>query len=262
MKKTLLAVALASSLTSVSAFAADKAPEPSYTLTGNVAAVTDYRFRGVSQTNEKPAAQAGLDLAMKNGIYLGTWTSNVSKWANPGGQQEIDLYGGYKFEVAGIGLDIGAIAYTYPSNTGYVGTTRTVSNNTYEYLIGATLGPASLKVSRTTGNWFGIEATQATYVDLTYAFSISEKISGSAHVGKQTISETGQDALADYGFTDIRLSIAYDLGDGYSAGLAASTVKWGNKTNAEATGGWYLGGDNLDKKLGGSAIVASITKTF
>ncbi|MGA0816532.1 MAG: TorF family putative porin, partial [Burkholderiaceae bacterium] len=66
MKKTLLAVALASSLTSFGAVAADKAPEPSYTLTGNIGLVSDYRFRGISQTNKRPAVQGGLDLVLAN----------------------------------------------------------------------------------------------------------------------------------------------------------------------------------------------------
>jgi hypothetical protein len=108
MKKTLLAVALASSLTSFGAVAADKAPEPSYTLTGNIGLVSDYRFRGVSQTQKGPAVQGGLDLALANGLSFGTWTSNVSQWANLGGSQEIDLYGspvlGFRSAVSPIGI--------------------------------------------------------------------------------------------------------------------------------------------------------------
>src|SRR6478672_1722854 len=55
------------------------APEPDYTLAANVGAVTDYRFRGISQTSKKPAIQGGLDFAHKSGAYLGAWASNV-RW--------------------------------------------------------------------------------------------------------------------------------------------------------------------------------------
>ena len=74
MKKTILALGVASLLTTIGAQAADKAAEPSYSLSGNLGAVSDYRFRGVSQTNKKPAVQGGLDLALKNGLSFGTWT--------------------------------------------------------------------------------------------------------------------------------------------------------------------------------------------
>ncbi len=253
MKKTLLAIALASSLTSFGAVAADKAPEPSYTLAGNFSLVSDYRFRGVTQTQEGPAVQGGLDLTLKNGGYVGTWTSNVKQWANPGGQQEIDFYGGYRTEIKGFGLDIGGIQYWYPRNT------ASVTNNTFEYYVAMSYGPISYKVSKANGNWFGIEANGAVYQELNLSHSISEKISVGFHIGSQTISEAGGTAGKNYGFTDYKISGAYDLGDGYSIGLAASRVSFKVTADGDSSTGWYY----FDgKKLGGSAVVASITKTF
>ncbi len=254
MKKTLLAVALASSLTSFGAVAADKAPEPSYTVSGNIGLVSDYRFRGVSQTNKKPAAQGGLDLALSNGLSFGTWTSNVSKWANPGGAQEIDVYGGYTKNLLGLDLSLGGIQYLYPRNT------ATTSNNTFEYYVGLGYGPVSAKVWVGNGNWFGIDSNGSTYTELNYTFSLSEKVSVTAHIGKQAIDEV--DASKNYGFLDGRVAVSYDLGDGLAVSLAASKVKFKNKTDSEGAGGWYLGGSNGQEKLGGSAVVASITKTF
>ncbi|MFZ9162326.1 MAG: TorF family putative porin, partial [Burkholderiaceae bacterium] len=70
MKKTLLAVALASSLTSFGAVAADKAPEPDFSISGNFGLFSDYRFRGISQTDRAPALQGGFDLTHKSGFYL------------------------------------------------------------------------------------------------------------------------------------------------------------------------------------------------
>ena len=56
-----------------------KAPEPDYTLSFNAGVVSDYRYRGISQTRLKPAVQVGADFAHKSGFYLGTWASSI-KW--------------------------------------------------------------------------------------------------------------------------------------------------------------------------------------
>src|SRR3954467_12052526 len=58
-------------------------PEPDFTFTGNIGIFSQYVFRGVSQTNEKPAVQGGFDLAHKSGLYGGTWVSNIS-WLSAG----------------------------------------------------------------------------------------------------------------------------------------------------------------------------------
>jgi hypothetical protein len=89
------------------------APAPAYSITGNVSLTTDYTFRGLSQTNDNPAIQGGLDFAMANGFYLGTWASNID-FGFPGQSIELDLYGGYKFKAGPVGLDIGVIDYVYP----------------------------------------------------------------------------------------------------------------------------------------------------
>src|SRR3954470_4803561 len=54
------------------------APEPDFTFNANIGLFSQYVFRGVSQTNEKPAVQGGFDLAHKSGLYVGTWASNIS----------------------------------------------------------------------------------------------------------------------------------------------------------------------------------------
>src|SRR5262245_19759418 len=81
-------------------------------VTGNVTLATDYRFRGISQTDRDPAIQGGFDLGTESGLYLGTWASNIQF----AGSMEWDFYGGWKGEVAdGVTLDVGAIYYKYPS---------------------------------------------------------------------------------------------------------------------------------------------------
>src|SRR6187551_1048914 len=82
------------------------APEakPDYTITGNFGIYSQYVFRGLTQTDRKPAAQGGFDYAHTNGIYLGTWASNIS-WlhdagvCNHGCSLEWDFYGGWKYAI-------------------------------------------------------------------------------------------------------------------------------------------------------------------
>ena len=106
LRSALLTLAIAS-IVSGTALAQAPAPakvEPEYTLTGNVGLFSQYVFRGISQTDEDPAVQGGIDFAHKSGIYLGTWASNVS-WLSDGNpdvsaSMEWDFYGGYKLALA------------------------------------------------------------------------------------------------------------------------------------------------------------------
>jgi len=47
-------------------------------VTTNLGATSDYRFRGISQTQNAPAIQGGIDYAHKSGVYIGNWNSSVS----------------------------------------------------------------------------------------------------------------------------------------------------------------------------------------
>lgn len=85
-------------------------PEYGY-LSATLGAVSDYRFRGISQTDEDPALQASLDWAHGSGFYLGAWGSNVDFFD---ADVEVDLYGGYTFSHNGYDFDLGGIYYWYP----------------------------------------------------------------------------------------------------------------------------------------------------
>src|SRR5450759_3397136 len=53
-------------------------PASPHTFTGNVGLVSQYVFRGLSQTNGDPALQGGADYSHASGFYAGTWLSNIS----------------------------------------------------------------------------------------------------------------------------------------------------------------------------------------
>ncbi len=81
----------------------------------NVGVTSNYMWRGATQSDDKAALQAGLDYSADNGLYVGTWASNVDFDGGYDGA-ELDIYGGYKKELAnGLGYDVGVIQYVYPS---------------------------------------------------------------------------------------------------------------------------------------------------
>lgn len=93
-------------------------------FSGNVSVVSDYPFRGISQTLEEPALQGGIDLVHPIGFYLGTWGSSVNFGepdlsAGARAQVEIDVYGGYRASLLGLAdLDLGYMYVGYPGADG------------------------------------------------------------------------------------------------------------------------------------------------
>ena len=120
MSKTIIMLAYAA-LFSGAAMAADPAPAapasaPDWTESGNVTIVSDYLFRGISQTQAKPTIQATLDFTHASGFYLGLFGSGVSHAAyNNGSGAEIDVYGGYRHSLnADTVIDAGLVTYWFP----------------------------------------------------------------------------------------------------------------------------------------------------
>lgn len=99
-------------------------PKP-FKITGGVTLVSDYRFRGLTQTNETGAIQGTINVNHSSGLYIGTWVSTIdggldgSTPALTGyGGAEVDLYGGFtKTLKNGLGFDVGLLYYYYPDRT-------------------------------------------------------------------------------------------------------------------------------------------------
>lgn len=119
MKKTVLAfAALAAVASATPAFAQEEA-EKDLTVSGSVGLVSDYRFRGVSQTDKEMAIQGGVTVTHKSGFYVGTWASNLAGWGTFGGSNmELDVFGGYAFPINDdLKLDVGLTWYMYPGGS-------------------------------------------------------------------------------------------------------------------------------------------------
>jgi uncharacterized protein (TIGR02001 family) len=90
--------------------------EPAITISGAATLTSDYRFRGVSQSDEGVAVQGGITISHESGFYVGAWGSNLAGWGTFGGtNMELDLIAGYKFGVGEGTLDTGIVWYMYPS---------------------------------------------------------------------------------------------------------------------------------------------------
>jgi uncharacterized protein (TIGR02001 family) len=261
MKKTLLAVALASSLTSFGAVAADKAPEPDFSISGNFGLFSDYRFRGMSQSDRSVAAQGGFDLTHKSGFYAGTWGSNVSDWANPAGSGlELDVYTGYSTELKGVGINVGALHYYYPGNENKSAASpasgKTASST--ELYVGLSYGAFSYKYSQMISKqWFTYQANSGSYYhDLGVKIPLSDAVTLGAHYGIQEVK--GNTSGLD-GFTDYKVGIAYALGKDFT--LSLDYVGTGDLTATEKAT-FFTGAGTSTKKLYESGAVISITKTF
>lgn len=82
----------------------------------NVALTSNYVWRGMTQSNNSMAVQAGVDVGYK-GLYIGAWASNVDFGTADNSSIEIDLYTGYANEIAGFSYDLGYAQYTFPGET-------------------------------------------------------------------------------------------------------------------------------------------------
>ncbi len=264
-KSTLLLSALAlgavaaQAQTAAPAAPTAKAPEPDFTLAYNVGAVSDYRYRGISQTRLKPAIQGGADFAHKSGFYLGAWATNI-KWIKDNssagypveGPVEIDLYGGYKFAAgAGITMDVGALSYQYAGNslksTNGGGAYGNATTN--EVYAAASYSVATFKYSHGLGNLFGnLNSKGSQYFDLSANFDLGAGFTLTPHVGRQIVNRS-----PSLSYTDYSVTLAKDLGNGFSLSAMAVT------TNAKTGPGLYTWGG---KDVGKSGAVLGVKYTF
>ena len=115
-----------------------KAPTGDFTLDFTLSGVTDYRFRGISLSNKKPAFQPSVTLSHRSGFHVGTWLSNVAD--NGGDDLEVDLVGGWGKTLGPIDFDINATYYLYPRAhaLNYVEFITTASHTFGQLTIGTT----------------------------------------------------------------------------------------------------------------------------
>lgn len=139
MKSIIIPAALLAGLSPAAAFAQEEKGK-AVTLSGSATIASDYRFRGVSQSDKEMAVQGGVTLSHESGLYAGVWASNLAGWGSFGGaNMELDLIGGYKLPISATAtLDAGLVWYMYPG-----GADESDFAEPYVKLTG-TSGPATL----------------------------------------------------------------------------------------------------------------------
>ena len=177
---TLRLAALVSGL----AIAAIAAPALSQDVSANAALTSDYVFRGVSQTDEGPAIQGGVDLT--HGLfYAGAWASNVDFFDST--DAEIDLYAGFKPTLGAATLDLGVIYYGYvnePSGADY-------ANWEFKAAGSIPAGKGSLGGAvYYSPDGFGA-AEESVYYEVNGAFPLTEKVTLGGALGRQTYDGPG-----------------------------------------------------------------------
>ncbi len=242
MKKILVPTLIAAAIASLSGLA--HAAEPESSLSYNVGVVSDYRYRGISQSRLEPALQGGIDYADKSGFYVGAWGSTI-KWIKDAGGDanvELDLYGGYKGAVGDVAYDVGFLRYQYPSNN------LAVSANTNEIYGAVTYGVFTAKYSHAVSNLFGFaDSKNSYYLDLSANFDLGNGFTLTPHVGRQSVKNNASASYNDYSLT-----LGKDLGNGL---LATAAVV---DTNADKT--VYYTPEN--KFTGKSAVVVGLKYSF
>jgi uncharacterized protein (TIGR02001 family) len=126
----------------------DTAPPAAITIDGSATIVTDYRFRGLSQSDRNFALQGGITVThTRSGVYLSAWGSSIDDYVAGGGDAEIDLIGGWKKAFGGTTLDIGAVYYLYPGS-GRACACKYYSDFVEPYVsLSHTLGPVTAKAT-------------------------------------------------------------------------------------------------------------------
>lgn len=284
MRTPLIVIALAAISAPGTALAQSSGSPHSFT--GNLSIVTDYRFRGISQTFKRPALQGGVDYAHASGFYLGNWNSNVNEGAGfPAGNLEMDFYGGWKKTWGDWGLDLGVIHYYYPGSdanltagTQFVNPrdatkVHTGSVDNTELYAGVSWKWLSLKYYHAVSDYFSLPATKGSrYWDLSASYDLGGGWTLVGHIGALKLKgwHVGTDAT-DGSYTDWKLGVTKDVG-GWLLGAAYVDTNAKGSCNP-ANPGFYCFPNQLPntgigsgtarfKDAGSGTVVVSISKTF
>lgn len=289
-KHMLIAGAIAGALAPAAALAqAAATPAPSYTFTGNLGFFSQYIFRGLTQTDRKPAIQGGFDYARASGLYAGTWASNVSwlsdsKAYSSGGSMEWDFYGGFKGNIGPTDFtyDLGTLYYYYPGSENVAANPLNVKADTWEVYGALGWKWLSAKYSYSIlSKTFGVRDSQGTgYLDLTATVplaDVSKSLDGLslvAHWGYQKYSGTdsrnpvvGGAQLSNdtiFSYKDVKLGLSYALPKDFTIGAFYTKAYDANVLGYGATNEIGAGGNTgvYPHNLAKATATVFIQKTF
>lgn len=233
--------------------------EPHASLTGNLALTSNYIFRGISQTWDKPAIQGGLDWVHPSGFYLGTWASNVSDNIYNNTSMEWDFYAGYNGSINDdLSYNVALLEYYYPG--GKYNAAPGEKYDTLEATAGLTYKFLNVKYSRTLTDFFGVngntippgngDSKGSDYLEANVNYEVMEKLMLGLHIGHQKIKNYG-----DLDYTDYKVSLSKEFG-GFNFTAAYSD------TNADSALYTYSNGAGDSKDISNGVFFVTVSKTF
>ncbi|MCU1752732.1 TorF family putative porin [Pseudomonas sp. 6D_7.1_Bac1] len=219
-----------------------------FSLQISLAAVSDYRTRGISQTLGDPAAQAGATLIHSSGLYVGAWTSSVDFGGDFKTRQELDYYAGYNWQATdAVSLDLGYIKYSYPKESQFNLSETYAILDAYGVQLGA-------YYSNDTPNVFG--ENQATlYTYLGYNTTLPAEVGLKLRYGRNDVKDpafVSPNGNSRESYHEWEAKLTRDF-VGVTWGLSYIDT---DLSKSECTG-WYGYGD-----LCTATVVVSASKTF
>jgi uncharacterized protein (TIGR02001 family) len=193
-----------------------QAEEEASPFSANVMIASDYTSRGLSQTNERPALQGGLDYVHASGFYAGVWGSNIS-WIrdaetaeHSSNSLELDLYGGYAHQFGDFSIDVGVLRFQYPGkfDRAWKNDTGLENPNTTEGYAAVSWKFLSFKFSHAFTRLLGFHGSKGSnYYDLSANHEIVKNLTLQAHFGHQTFKGPDFDSYNDW-----KLGAVYQYG--------------------------------------------------
>lgn len=283
MRFTVLALSFAASALVPLAASAQSAATSPHSFTGNIGLFSEYRFRGIAQTNAEPALQGGFDYSHANGLYVGNWNSNVSSGAGfPGANIEMDVYGGWKKTWGDMGLDVGYIYYYYPGSNANAasgtqitsprpgGRTHTGRIDNKEIYIGGSWKWLSAKYFHSVDDYFSLPGTKGSnYLDLSASYDLGNGWGLIGHVGSFRLKGWSTGATGtDGSYSDWKIGVTKDI-SGWLLGASYIDTNAKGSNCGTATAGFYCfanalpaGAGTTFKNAGKGVVVLSVSKTF
>lgn len=197
MRKQLISLALLALMP----LAAQAQDEDDSGFNWNAAATSEYMFRGISQTDDHPALQAGAGYSWSNGFYVGAWASNVDFGEDT--DAEVDTFVGWNGDVSDtLNLDVQLVRYNYvgePDGVDYA----------YNELIGKLTFAENYSVMLGYTNDFLASETDSIYVAVGGSWDVGKDINLTAGLGYTTVDE---DLSSEDGYIDYSVGVNRDFG--------------------------------------------------
>ncbi len=193
-------------------------------LSGYVTWTSEYRFRGIDQSDDHPAIQGGIDYSAAASddvdIYLGAWASTVDFGAdngtgsNNGTDYELDLFGGFVYNIAGFSIDTHFVYYVYPDSNDV---------NDYDYIefgvnVGYDFDVAAIDLGIQWSPDYYAGSGTFYYLSAGVDVPLRDWLSAFAHVGYSSIDDEAAFGTEDYIDYAVGLSASYysvDFSIGY-----------------------------------------------